>query len=79
MTPSASLMFKLFVRSRGYMYLLILCLIFIIFERPIGIVALSVNHVIRNLDRALLHLFSSISVEIDLWSHVFLGLDDFPC
>jgi hypothetical protein len=29
------------------------------FERPIGIVA-SVNHTITNLDRALLHLFSSV-------------------
>jgi hypothetical protein len=70
----------LFNRSRGYMCLLILCLLFIIFERPIGIVALSVNHMIRNLDRALqLYLFSSVSVEIALWSHVFLGLDGFPC
>jgi hypothetical protein len=62
------------VWSRGYMYLLILCLFFIIFERLIGIVALSVNHVIRNLDRAFLHLFCSVSVEIALWSHVFLEL-----
>jgi hypothetical protein len=49
------------------MYVLILCLFFIIFERPIGIVALSVNHMIRNLDRALLHLFSSVSVETVFW------------
>jgi hypothetical protein len=66
-------------RSRGYMYLLILCLFFIIFERPIGMVALSVNHMIKNLDQTLLYLFSSVSVEIALWSHVFLGLDGFPC
>jgi hypothetical protein len=52
---------------------------FIIFESPIGIIALSVNHIIRNLDQALLHLFPSVSVEIALWSHVFLGLDGFPC
>jgi hypothetical protein len=26
---------------------------------------------IRNLDRALLHLFSSVSIEIALWSHIF--------
>jgi hypothetical protein len=31
---------------------------------------------IRNLDRALLYLFSSVSVEI---ADVFLGLDGFPC
>jgi hypothetical protein len=49
------------------------------FSRPIGIVVLSVNHMIRNLERALLYLFSSVSVEIALWSHVFLGLDSFPC
>jgi hypothetical protein len=61
------------------MYLLILCLFFVIFECPIGIVALSVNHMIRNLDRVLLHLFSSVSVEIALWSHVLLRLDGFPC
>jgi hypothetical protein len=61
------------------MYLLILCLFFIIFERLIVIVALSVYHMIRNLDRALLHLFSSVSVAIALWSNVFLGLDGFPC
>jgi hypothetical protein len=50
-----------------------------IFERPIGIVALSVDHMIRNFDRALLYLFFSVSVEIALWSHAFLGLDGFPC
>jgi hypothetical protein len=33
---------------------------------------------IRNLDQALLYLFSSVSVEIALWSHVFLELDGFP-
>jgi hypothetical protein len=27
---------------------------------------------IRNLDRALLYLFSSVSVEIGLWSYVFI-------
>jgi hypothetical protein len=48
-------------------------------ERPIGIVALSVNRMIRNLDRAFLYLFSSVSVKIALWSHVFWGLDGFPC
>jgi hypothetical protein len=36
------------------------------FERPIGTVALSVDHMIRNLDGALLFLFSSVSVEIAL-------------
>jgi hypothetical protein len=46
--------------------LLVLCLIFEHFERPIGIVALSVNHMIRNLDGALVFLFSSVSVEISL-------------
>jgi hypothetical protein len=45
---------------------LVLCLVFHHFERPIGIVALSVNHIIRNFDGALLFLFSSVSVEIAL-------------
>jgi uncharacterized protein (DUF58 family) len=73
--PEFSLFYKV-VRSRAYLCLLILCLFFIIFERPIGIVALSVNHMIRNLDRALLYSFSNVSVEIALWSHVFLGSDN---
>jgi hypothetical protein len=38
---------------------------------------ISVNHMIRNLDGALLFLFSSVSVEISLWSHIFLWLDGF--
>jgi hypothetical protein len=33
----------------------------------------------RNLGRALLSVFSSVSVEIALWRHVFLGLDGFSC
>jgi hypothetical protein len=48
-----------------------LCLVFHHFERLIGIVALS-DHMIRNLDGALLFLFSSVSVEIALQRHVFL-------
>jgi hypothetical protein len=51
-----------------------------VFQRPIGIVALSLNHMLRNLvGRALLSVFSSVSVEIALWRHVFLGLDGFSC
>jgi hypothetical protein len=46
------------------------------FQRPIGIVALSLT-MLRNLGRALLSVFSSVSVEIALWRHVFLGLDGF--
>jgi hypothetical protein len=49
------------------------------FQRPIGIVALSLNHMLRNLGRALLSAFSSVSVEIALWRHVFLELDGFSC
>jgi hypothetical protein len=49
------------------------------FQRPIGIVALSLNHMLRNLGRALLSVFSSVSVEIALWRLVFLGLDGFSC
>jgi hypothetical protein len=49
------------------------------FQRPIGIVALSLNHMLRNLGWALLSVFSSVSVEIALWRHVFLGLDGFSC
>jgi hypothetical protein len=49
------------------------------FQRSIGIVALSLNHMLRNLGRALLSVFSSVSVEIALWRHVFLGLDGFSC
>jgi hypothetical protein len=41
------------------------------FQHPIGIVALSLNHMLRNLGRALLSVFSSVSVEIALWHHVF--------
>jgi hypothetical protein len=37
------------------------------------------NHMLRNLGRALLSVFSSVSVEIALWRHVFLGLDGFSC
>jgi hypothetical protein len=49
------------------------------FQHPIGIVALSHNHMLRNLGRALLSVFSSVSVEIALWRRVFLGLDGFSC
>jgi hypothetical protein len=50
------------------------------FQRPIGIVALvSLSHMLRNLGRALLSVFSSVSVEIALWRRVFLGLDGFSC
>jgi hypothetical protein len=49
------------------------------FQRPIGIVAFSLNHMLRNLCRALLSVFSSVSLEIALWRHVFLGLDGFSC
>jgi hypothetical protein len=45
------------------------------FQRPID--ALSLNHMLTNLGRALLSVFSSVSVEIALWRHVFLGLDGF--
>jgi hypothetical protein len=45
-----------------------------LFRQNIRKVALSVNHMIRNLDRALLYLFFSVSIAIALWSHVFLGL-----
>jgi hypothetical protein len=47
------------------------------FQRSIGIVVLSL--MLRNLGRALLSVFSSISVEIALWRHVFLGLYGFSC
>jgi hypothetical protein len=57
------------------MCLLFLYGIFSVFQRPIGIVALSLNYMLRNLGRALLSVFSSVSVEISLWRHVFLGLD----
>jgi hypothetical protein len=50
---------------------------FSVFQRPIGIVALSLNHMLRNLGRALLSVFSSVSAEIALWRHVFWGLDGF--
>jgi hypothetical protein len=53
--------------------------IFSVIQRPIGIVALSLSHMLRNLGRALLAVFSSVSVEIALWRHVFLGLDGFSC
>jgi hypothetical protein len=43
--------------------------IFSVFQRPIGIVALSLNHMLRNLGRALLFVFSSVSVEIAQWRH----------
>jgi hypothetical protein len=43
------------------------------FQRPIGIVALFLNHMLRNLGRALLSVFSSVSVEIAQWRHVFWG------
>jgi hypothetical protein len=65
--------------SRGYMCLLFLYGIFSVFQCPIGIVALSLNHMLRNLGRALLSVFSSVSVETALWRHVFLGLDGFSC
>jgi hypothetical protein len=58
---------------------LFLYAIFSIFQRPIGIVALSLNHMWRNLGRALLSVFSSVSVEIALWHHVFLGSYGFSC
>jgi hypothetical protein len=38
---------------------------------------ISLNHMLRNLGRALLSVFSSVSVEIALWRQVFLGLDGF--
>jgi hypothetical protein len=65
------------VRLRGY-----LCLLSYV---RVGFLRLNVrlgsvhHYMIRNLDLALLYLFSSVSVEIALWSHVFLGLDGFPC
>jgi hypothetical protein len=49
------------------------------FQRLSGIVALSLNHMLCNLGRALLSVFSSVSVEMSLWRHVFLGLDGFSC